>query len=72
MKVFISEIAKKGCSGVSFEGCGVFFISKSHSFLRVSPDRIIRLFDLAAKHPEEGSNAEMSVYLYHHLASFEQ
>ena len=28
MKVFISEIAKKGCSGVSFEGCG-FFLSAS-------------------------------------------
>ena len=32
----------------------------------------ISLFYLAAKHPEEGSNAETSVYLYRHLASFEQ
>ena len=41
-QVFISEIAKKGCSGVSLECCG-FFISKSHGFLGASPDRIIHL-----------------------------
>ena len=41
-QVFISEMAKKGCSGVSLGGCG-FFISKSHGFLGASPDRIIHL-----------------------------
>ena len=41
-QVFISEMGKKGCSGVSLEGCG-FFISKSHGFLGASPDRIIHL-----------------------------
>ena len=41
-QVFISEIAKKGCSGVSLEGCG-FFISKSHGLFGASPDRIIHL-----------------------------
>ena len=40
--VFISEMAKKGCSDVSLEGCG-FFISKSRGFLGASPDRIIHL-----------------------------
>ena len=33
-QVFISEIAKKGCSGVSLVGCG-FFISKSMVFLEL-------------------------------------
>ena len=41
-QVFISEMAKRSCSGVSLEGCG-FFISKSHGFLGASPDRIIHL-----------------------------
>ena len=41
-QVFISEMAKKGCSGVSLEGCE-FFISKCHGFLGASPDRIIHL-----------------------------
>lgn len=41
-QVFVSEMTKKGCSGVSLEGCG-FFISKSHGFLEASPDRIIQL-----------------------------
>lgn len=41
-QVFISEMAKKDCSGVSLEGCG-FFISKSHGFLRTSLDIIIHL-----------------------------
>ena len=41
-QVFISEMAKKGCSGVSLEDCG-FFISKYHGFRGASPDRIIHL-----------------------------
>lgn len=41
-EVFISEMTKKGCSGVSLEDCG-FFISKSHGFLGASPDRFIHL-----------------------------
>lgn len=41
-QVFISEISKKGFSGVSLEECG-FFISKSHGYLGVFPDRTIHL-----------------------------
>ena len=36
------------------------------------PSCLAVFIDLAAKHPEEGSNTETSVYLYRHLASFEQ
>ncbi|KAL9958145.1 hypothetical protein ACROYT_G035118 [Oculina patagonica] len=41
-QVFISEMSKKGCKGVSLEDCG-FFVSKSHGFLGASPDKIIHL-----------------------------
>ena len=34
-QVFISEIAKKGCSGVSLEGCGFFLLANPMVFLEL-------------------------------------